>query len=463
LKIRLWAPADDDERSPDLLIPATTANLLSLLLAPINSYQSVLTLLALPSYATLLQLQAFSTRRSIAHAIVSSVLKNETVIDTPEDVAGVLQLCHVLVKTQPDAVPSPLAKQMGAGRVGMDVEEMGEEQGWVARMVHLFRAEDLGVQFELLQEARRHFSEGAERMRFTFPPLINAAIKLARRYKKVEGEDEDWTAKLTNLFKFIHQIISVMYNRVEASDISLRLFLLAAQVADDCGFEELTYEFYVQAFTIYEESISESRAQLQAITLVISTLQQAKVFSSDNYDTLITKAALHGAKLLKKSHQATAVGLASHLWWQAEFPKNPEEEGDTNEPLRDGNRVLECLQKTLRIASSCYEEIISVQLYVQALDQYLYYFDRDVDAVTPKYINSLVELITSNIDGISASDFHPTSRAPPGLIEGVHTADMITRHFRNTLLYIRSRKERGSGRWSEVDIAGALIKMSVPQ
>lgn len=28
-------------------------------------------------------------------------------------------------------------------------EEMAEEQGWVARMVHLFRAESLDVQFEV--------------------------------------------------------------------------------------------------------------------------------------------------------------------------------------------------------------------------------------------------------------------------------------------------------------------------
>lgn len=71
---------------------------------------------------------------------------------------------------------------------------------------------------------------------------------------------------------------------------------------------------------MYEDSISESRAQLQAITLIIGTLAGAKVFGVDNYDTLITKAALHGAKLLKKSHQATAVGLASHLWWQEAPP-----------------------------------------------------------------------------------------------------------------------------------------------
>jgi vacuolar protein sorting-associated protein 35 len=76
----------------------------------------------------------------------------------------------------------------------------------------------------------------------------------------------------------------------------------------------------VQAFTVYEDNISESRAQLQAITLIINTLQGAKVFGEEDYDVLITKAALHGAKLLKKPHQATAVHLASHLWWQTAPP-----------------------------------------------------------------------------------------------------------------------------------------------
>ena len=40
------------------------------------------------------------------------------------------------------------------------------------------------------------------------------------------------------------------------------------------------------------------------------------MFEVDGYDTLITKAALHGAKLLTKPHQATAVHAAGHLWWE---------------------------------------------------------------------------------------------------------------------------------------------------
>lgn len=191
----------------------------------------------------------------------------------------------------------------------------------------------------------------------------------------------DWDMKVATLFKFIHQCTSVLYNKVEASEICLRLYLLALSSADESGLEELAYEFAVQAFTIYEESISESRAQLQAITLIIGTLQQTRVFGTDNYDTLITKAALHGAKLLKKGQQATAVALASHLWWQTDVPGRDGSSQD-KPPHRDGKRVLECLQKALRIATSSIDELTSVQLYCDALDQYLYYFERRVDAVS---------------------------------------------------------------------------------
>ena len=229
---------------------------------------------------------------------------------------------------------------------------------------------------------------------------------------------------MSAILKFIRQLTSILATTVDAPNIALRLFLLSAQIADECGFEDLAYDFYVQAFSVYEDSISESRAQLQAITLIIGTLAGAKVFGLDNHDTLITKAALHGAKLLKKSHQATAVGLASHLWWQEALPPSESEtdgrekpavekvkpstkdDGESNVkavrdfvsismvelrevsglilqyPHQDSKRVLECLQKSLRIANSAIEEIVTVQLYCDTLDHYLYYFDRGAPAVS---------------------------------------------------------------------------------
>lgn len=50
-------------------------------------------------------------------------------------------------------------------------------------------------------------------------------------------------------------------------------------------------------------------------------------------------------------------------------------------PHQDSKRVLECLQKALRIANSATEEIVTIQLYCDTLDKYLYYLDRGAPAV----------------------------------------------------------------------------------
>mgnify|MGYP001579303170 CR=1 FL=1 len=475
--------------SPDLHQPSTIAHLLALLLAPITSYLTVLTLLALPSYQALLLVQPFATRRSIAHAIVASILKNETVIESPEDVKGVLDLCHVLVRDQRDRAlpnsaglgPTRPGQQLGGGGRGQqqyDVEEMAEEQGWIARMVHLFRSDDLEVQFKLLQMGRKEFGDGGDRIRWTFPPLIVAAIKLARRYKFCEARVADWEPKISSLFKFIHQCTAVLYNKVESSDICLRLYLLALSAADEAGLEELAYEFAVQAFTIYEESISESRAQLQAITLIISTLQTTRVFGTDNYDTLITKAALHGAKLLKKGQQATAVALASHLWWQTEVVGR---EGATEDKVRllvslsgscaDVDRCSRCTRTasacssasksrsgsprppstssppcsstaTLWTSTSTTLSVASTPFVRRLLERSSLAHPIELVQISAKHINSLVELIASNMDSIHTTDASPSAGATSGLIEGIGSPEAVQAHFKNTLLYSESFRAR---------------------
>jgi len=123
-------------------------------LAPIKSYSTVLTLLALPNYAALLAVQPFQTRRSVAHAIVASILKNETLIETPEEVNGILDLCNVLIRDQKDATLSSPFSGLTSGRSTrsgippmMDPEEFAEEQGCLARIIHLFKSRDPDNQF----------------------------------------------------------------------------------------------------------------------------------------------------------------------------------------------------------------------------------------------------------------------------------------------------------------------------
>jgi len=70
---------------------------------------------------------------------------------------------------------------------------------------------------------------------------------------------------------------------------------------------------------------------------------------------------------------------------------------------------------------------VSVELFVEILNRYVYYFDQENDAVTTKYLNGLIELIHSNLN---------TTENASGL-------DNPRRHFHRTLDYIRSREYEG--------------------
>jgi vacuolar protein sorting-associated protein 35 len=94
---------------------------------------------------------------------------------------------------------------------------------------------------------------------------------------------------------------------------------------------------------------------------------------------------------------------------------------------RDGKRVLECLQRALRVADACMDTAVSVELFVEILNRYVYYFDQENDAVTTKYLNGLIELIHSNLS---------TNEATSSL-------ENPKRHFQRTLDYIASRQYEG--------------------
>nr|KAJ3401118.1 Vacuolar protein sorting-associated protein 35 [Polyrhizophydium stewartii] len=193
------------------------------------------------------------------------------------------------------------------------------------------------------------------------------------------------------------------------------------------GYEEMCYEFFVQALTVYEECVSESRAQVSAITQIIGTLYTTIVFGYENYETLITKCAVHCSRLLKRVDQCRGVTLVSHLFW-AEDPAISgsgaagagatagasaaagvgggsgsaggaavvaREEGKP--AYRDGKRVLECLQKALKIADSVMDQSVNVELFIEILERYVWYFEQKNEMITIKFINSLLELIHTNL------------------------------------------------------------------
>lgn len=310
--------------SADLHSAPTQSNILSLLLTPIKSYVSLFTALALPNFVPLLHAQTYPTRRAVAGEVARSILRNQTKISSLEHLEGVLEILRVLIREgtqQPAGYPGVPSQRRGA-----ETDETVIEQGWLARIVHLIQSPDNDTQLKLLQATRKAFTDGNERIKYTTPALLTSSLKLARKYKSREHYDDNWQSQSSALYKFMHSSISALYTRNGAADLCLRLFIACGQVADQSGFEEVAYEFFAQAFTIYEEAISDSRAQFQAVCVIAGALHSTRGFGKENYDTLITKCALHGSKLLKKPDQCRAVYLASHLWWAVEIPAKGEED-----------------------------------------------------------------------------------------------------------------------------------------
>ncbi|CAK7267731.1 retromer complex subunit Vps35 [Sporothrix epigloea] len=424
----------ENMENPDFRAAPTQQSLLALLQAPIKHYVSIFTALALPTFVPLLQSQIYQTKRAVAGAVARSLLQNQTRITTPEQLTNLLDVFKVLI-----VEASPISSGPQRSR-SYETEETLEEQGWLARIVHLLSAADNDTQFRLLQLTLKAYANGNERIRITTPPLITASMKLARRFKAREHYEDNWSSQLSSLFKFMHGAVSTLYQRVTnggtgggsgssgGAELALRLFCVCGQTADMTGFEEVAYEFFAQAFVVYEEAVSDSKAQFQAVCAIASTLHQTRNFGRENYDTLITKCAQHASKLLRKPDQCRAVYLVSHLWWATPVAANGETEENSGDLYRDGKRVLECLQRALRVADSCMEPATSIELFVEILDRYVYYFDQQNESVTTKYLNGLIELIHSNL----ASNQQESA-----------SVEASKKHFQHTLELIRSKEYEG--------------------
>ena len=122
--------------------------MLSLLLAPIKTYYSLFTALALPNFVPLFSAQTYATRRSVAGEVARLILKNRIIISSSEHLEGVLSILKVLIKegiAQPSGY-SGLQRQRGG-----ETDETIEEQGWLARIVHLVKAPDNDTQLKVRQ------------------------------------------------------------------------------------------------------------------------------------------------------------------------------------------------------------------------------------------------------------------------------------------------------------------------
>ncbi|XP_034949457.1 vacuolar protein sorting-associated protein 35 isoform X1 [Chelonus insularis] len=388
---------------------AVSRELSRLMKIPVDNYKNILTVLKLENYAPLLEYFDYEGRKSLAIYIISNILDNETLIPTQEQVDIVLSMVSPLVQDQPDQP-----------NIEEDPEDFAEEQGYLGRLIHHFKSETADQQYMILSAARKHFSAGGnKRIKYTLPAIVFQAYQLAFTYKAIKDQDDMWQKKCQKIFQFCHATITALM-KAEFAELPLRLFLQGALAIGEIRFENfemVAYEFMSQGFSIYEDEISDSKAQLAAITLIIATFEQMSCFNEENAEPVRNQCALYASKLLRKPDQCRGVATCSHIFWSGKSLATGGKE------MQDGNKVLDCLKKGIRIANQCMDTSVQVQLYVELLNHYIYFYEKGNTSVTVQILNQVIAKIKEELPNLGISE----------------ETEQIQKHLANTLEHLRNR------------------------
>lgn len=413
--------ADNSNMHLKALPEAGMEALMDLLSAPLRVLS--LQVLSIESYAPLMDFLDLPTRNHVASSMVSAVVTAGTPLSSPESLGKFLTLVSPLLR---DEVPEKRVDDDAA--VPEETEAMTRQLQQVAMLVHLASSPDTDDHFNLLLVAKSKFAEGGpRRLRVLLPPLVVSACRLLpavlERHHRAEQRIQDVTPPVhggKKICQFLHSTCLEL-GQIDA-EVALRLWLMGAMAADNAsitagGYEAICHEFLSQALVCFEEEITESKRQFAALTEMVGCLSGfIRGLDRENYDSIASKITQHGAKLLKKPDQCRAVLSCSHLYWNAA-------------EYRDSRRVLECLQKCLKIADICVQASTShVSLFIEILDKYVYYFDQNNPEVTVDFIQNLVALCAEHCR-----------------FAELEKDNDVLNNFRNTLQHLKKKKESDAG------------------
>eukprot|EP01039_Chlorochromonas_danica_P006012 gene6012-6622_t len=408
-----------DSRSTD----ETTQQIETLLSAPLATL--ALKVLDIPAYSQLMSYLPWGNWKEVASNLLKSFIASNAVLAEMPQVEQLFKMITPLLRDRDAATSASLAAEEERDNTPLP-QQFKDEQYLVGRLAHLMKADDTDTLLQIFVYARNQFTTGgSRRMQITYPPLVFAALRLARSVlarEKSVAQDPSLPAPTYSTRKVFHFVIEAITALATSHpEAAMHLFLQAAQSADECAFHAIAYEFVKEALLIYESEITDSRIQVQALVSFVGTLLQCKNFPSEDYEALITKVALYSNKLLKKSDQCRMVSLCSLLFWPNPVAARGAKEGNaevSGNAYSDPDRVLECLQRALKIASAS-----NPNLFVEILDRYIYYYENENPAIEVRYLSSLIGVIKEHF----SSD--PSSVLPA-----------VAAHYNNTIGYIKNRQ-----------------------
>ncbi|KAI3384292.1 hypothetical protein SNEBB_005051 [Seison nebaliae] len=424
---------------------------------PISVLNDICRVLALKDYVPLFDRLDWQARCLLSIDILTNIIENQTKIIEIDSLKNLLRLIESLLIDQIDQIHprtwsslSRKADEETGEEVEEDVqmdfqpdqlqksanelfanEEFIEQQYLIAKLVHQTSSCELKPekQLEIFQCLQETFIKGGPvRVRFTLTSLVSEICNYCKNCWELHREDEELGEKYLLFTKevieslvtegnlvsggvdiskmpSISAIIRNDESNVRSNDLNetvLRLYLLATSIGNyvNCeNSEAYVYEFFSNAFTLYEEELGDSKAQVNAFALIIGTFCQIKCLTEENHEPLRAQSCLAASKLLKKPDQCHAILQCTNIYSKSYIRTNK----DDVQVYHNDKRVFDCLMKARRVTSQCLDKIIQAQLSIEILENILIHYQQKNEYIKIDDIDQIVTKIYDCINGITST------------------------------------------------------------
>ncbi|KAG9389725.1 Vacuolar Protein Sorting 35 (VPS35) [Carpediemonas membranifera] len=360
-RIDMICPAFSRCRADVTAIHGAHPLLEQVLTAPIMHIGSVLNLASIEGYDSVLAVASPQVKLAVATMTCERVVADAQPLSRPAEVQRVLTMALPLLS--------------GAD----DEDEVSEHCGYVAGIVTLIDNPDPAVAIELLDITRSFIQKGdLDHVKVALQPLMHKALDIALS-AGLGGVTTD------PLFRFATEIIHLMAEL--DVDTALHLQILAALTSDKVGLDDVTFDFVGLAITTVQDKISGSRLQFEGLLECVSAITTLTAMSPENYETIATNLTHFASRFITRQDQCRAVAACASLWW--------------NGVLRKGDRVLECIKRSLTAADKCKTSMVSEQYYypliLEMIDHTMFFIDRGCPEVTPELLSGLMAVADAGL------------------------------------------------------------------
>ena len=371
---------------------------------------------------------------NIIHALCRSDSKEK--LDSLEKIQKLIKLIQPLLVDSPDAIEE-------------DNYSFDNNQSEVCKMIYIVKTEDPEITFQIYTELKNIFVNGGERRKkVTLPALANCIIlfchKLSLAYdnknnliseemkknyytnESIETYDiskiengEAFYKLMLEIYKLLNEIITLI--KENWPEVALKLYLVSASqvnsiLSEKKNFEEACASFMNGAMDIYNEGKYDINHKYFLLSQICGYLVNFTILSKENLENIIKVLMETGNKMTKRGDQFNSMIDIGQIYYIV---------------LKDGNKVLDCINKARKYANFAMTNPQNLVLFVDLLNKYLYFVDANDETVTIKadQIDEIIELIKNHIQTIK-NEVSKDSSFLPG----------IEKYFNNTIEFIKKRK-----------------------